>query len=77
MKPTLLQCIAKTSPISIMQLIRAPNHLFCCRIAPRIGLDQYLFSNLPQLLLLRSFFPLKGKLKDITHFPYEISNIII
>ena len=28
-------CIVKTSPISIMQLIRTPNHIFYRRIAPK------------------------------------------
>ena len=30
-----LQCILKTSPISIMQLIWTPNHIFYLRIAPK------------------------------------------
>ena len=33
--PTLPQCIVKTSPISIMQLIRKANHIFYCRIAQK------------------------------------------
>ena len=33
--PTLLQCIVKTSPISIMQLIRTLNHIFYRRIPPK------------------------------------------
>ena len=32
---TLLQYIVKTSPISIMQLIRTGNHIFYSRIAPK------------------------------------------
>ena len=36
-----------------------------------------IFFYLPQILLLRSFFPLKGKVKDIIHFPYEVSNDIV
>ena len=74
--PTLLQCIVKTSPISIMRLIRTPNHIFYHRIAPKQSRAMSIFFYLPQLLLLRSFFHLKGKLKDI-YFPYEISNDII
>ena len=30
-------CIVKTSPISIMQIIRTPNHIFYRRIAPKWG----------------------------------------
>ena len=30
-------CIVKTSPISIMQLIRTPNHIFYRRFAPNRG----------------------------------------
>ena len=30
--PTLLQCIVRTSPISIMQLFRTANHIFYRRI---------------------------------------------
>ena len=33
--PTFLQCIVKTSPISIMQLIRTPSHIFYRGIAPK------------------------------------------
>ena len=33
--PTLLQCIVKTSPISIMQLIKTSNHIFYHSIAKR------------------------------------------
>ena len=40
--PTLLQCIIKTSPISVMQLIRTLNHIFYHRIAPKIGVEQSL-----------------------------------
>ena len=32
---TLLQCIVKASPFSIMQLIRTPNNIFYHRIAPK------------------------------------------
>ena len=32
---TLLQCIVKISPMSIMQLIRTPNHIFYQGIAPK------------------------------------------
>ena len=61
-------CIVKTCPISIMQLIRTPNRIIDRRIAPKIGVDQYLsFFYLQQHFLLRSFF----------HFPYEMSNDII
>ena len=35
--PTLSQCIVKTSPISIMQLIRKANHIFHRRIAQKSG----------------------------------------
>ena len=34
LKPTLLLCIVKTSPISIMRLTRTPNDIFYCSIAP-------------------------------------------
>ena len=44
---------------------------------PKIGQSNAYLFYLPQLLLLRSFFHLKGKLKDIIYFPYEISNDII
>ena len=75
---SLLQCIVKTSPISIMQLIRTRNHTFYHRITPKIGVDQCpSFFYLPQLLYYAAFFPLKGQLKYIIiHFPYEISNDI-
>ena len=33
--PALLQCIVKTSPISIMQLIRTPNHISYRRMVPK------------------------------------------
>ena len=71
-------CIVKTSPISIMQLIRTPNHIFYRRIAPKQVRSMSIFFYLPQILSLCSLFPLKGKLKYIIiHFPYEISNDII
>ena len=53
---TLLQCIIKTSPISIMQLIRTLNHIFYHRIAPKIGVEHLYLFYLPQILLLCSLF---------------------
>ena len=56
-------CIVKTSPISIMQLIRTPNHIFYRRIAQNRVRSIPIFFYLPQLLLLRSFFPLSVRNK--------------
>ena len=45
---------------------------------PKIGVDQYLsFFICHSFFYYAGFFPLKGKLKDIIHFPYKISNDII
>ena len=44
----------------------------------KIGVDQRLsFFICHSFFYYAAFFPLKGKLKDIIHFPYEISNDII
>ena len=53
---TLLQCLVKTSPISIMQLFRTGNHIFCRRIAQNRGRSLSIFFYLPQVLLLCSLF---------------------
>ena len=73
------QCIVKASSIFIMQLLKTPNHIIYRRIAPKQGQINVNMINqffLPQLLLLRSFFPFIGKLKDIIHSTDEINNII-
>ena len=45
---------------------------------PKIGVEQYLsFFICHSFFYYAAFFPLKGKLKDIINFPYEISNDII
>ena len=55
--PTLLQCIVKTSPISIMQLIRTPpNHIFIVELPQNEGRSVSIFFYSPQLLSLRSLF---------------------
>ena len=65
--PTLLQCIVKRSPISIMQLIRTPNHIFYHGITPKIGVDQCIsFFICHSFFYSAVFFPLKGKLKYIS-----------
>ena len=75
---SLLQCIVKTSPISIMQLIRTRNHILF-QSCPKIGVDQLLcFFICHSFFYYAVFFPLKGKLKYIIiRLSYEISNDII
>ena len=52
-------CIVKTCPISIMQLIRTPNRIIDRRIAPKIGVDQYLsFFLFATTFFVTQFFPL-------------------
>ena len=60
----------KKSPISIMQLIRVPDHIFYRNV------NLFLFAT--AFFYYAAFFPLKGKLKYIIiRLLYEISNDII
>ena len=53
-------CIVKTSPISIMQIIRTPNHIFYRRIAPKWGqINIFLFSTASFITQLFSTFRTK------------------
>ena len=60
-------CLVKTSPISIMQLIRTPNHIFYCRFALNRARPIFIFFIWNNFFYCAAFF----------HFPYEISNDII
>ena len=75
--PTLLQRIVKRSPISIMQLIKTPKHIFYGRVAQNKVRLMSIFFICHSLFCYAAFFHLKGKLKDSTHYPYDISNNMI
>ena len=67
------------SPISIMHLIRKPNHIFYRRVASKQGqINDQPFFICHSFFFCTAFFPLKSELKYIIiRLPYDISNDII